>query len=291
MPLAEAGMATGFDDLDLPMLDKHLFTMLNLDVTLPAVGAHRSFGFKLRPSEHQHVFDVLEKFLQNLFQELDLVTSGGPDLQRDYLGVRDRAAASMDEWQGLVDDWKGSLLTRLGDLGNELTEVKKSETRLRQLLEQKEAELSEIREESRSLKKDLMRVRRRCSEERLEKLGLNDQGGSTPSTPSTSVIGFFAKTLGKGMSKEGSFDLVNREGLLWLLLSSSFVSRCGVDWYKNNMKMDSRPSIAVRAMRSMASREIQGILPGEVGDTLDTMSEDDNLPPSPRRVRDLADAG
>ncbi|CAK9072098.1 unnamed protein product [Durusdinium trenchii] len=201
MPLAEAGMATGFDDLDLPMLDKHLFTMLNLDVTLPAVGAHRSFGFKLRPSEHQHVFDVLEKFLQNLFQELDLVTSGGPDLQRDYLGVRDRAAASMDEWQGLVDDWKGSLLTRLGDLGNELTEVKKSETRLRQLLEQKEAELSEIREESRSLKKDLMRVRRRCSEERLEKLGLNDQGGSTPSTPSTSVIGFFAKTLGKGMSK------------------------------------------------------------------------------------------
>ena len=37
---------------------------------------------------------------------------------------------------------------------------------------------------------------------------------------------------------------MNREGLLWLLLSSSFVSRCGVDWYKNNMKMDSRPSIA-----------------------------------------------
>ena len=31
-------------------------------------------------------------------------------------------------------------------------------------------------------------------------------------------------------------------------------------------------------MRSMASREIQGILPGEVGDTLDTMSED---PPKP----------
>ena len=31
-------------------------------------------------------------------------------------------------------------ITRLGDLGNELTEVKKSETRLRQLLEQKEME-------------------------------------------------------------------------------------------------------------------------------------------------------
>ena len=29
----------------------------------------------------RHVFDVLEKFLQNLFQELDLVTSGGGSLR------------------------------------------------------------------------------------------------------------------------------------------------------------------------------------------------------------------
>eukprot|EP00913_Durusdinium_trenchii_P021924 g20601.t1 len=102
----------------------------------------------LRPSEHQQVFDVLEKFLNGLLEEIDLVTCSSPDLQRDYMGIRDRVAASMDEWQSLVDDWKGSLLTRMGDLGDELMAAKKSETRLRQLLEEKEAELKELQEES-----------------------------------------------------------------------------------------------------------------------------------------------
>ena len=33
-------------------------------------------------------------------------------MQQDYLDMRDRVAKSMCEWQGLVEDWKSSLLTR-----------------------------------------------------------------------------------------------------------------------------------------------------------------------------------
>ena len=39
-------------------------------------------------------------------------TCWGLECQRDYLGLRDRAARSFQEWQDIVDEWKGSLLTR-----------------------------------------------------------------------------------------------------------------------------------------------------------------------------------
>lgn len=39
-------------------------------------------------------------------------TDQGPEFEREYLDVRDRAAASFQEWQEIVDEWKKSLLTR-----------------------------------------------------------------------------------------------------------------------------------------------------------------------------------
>lgn len=95
-------------------------------------------------------------------------TDQGPEFEREYLDVRDRAAASFQEWQEIVDEWKKGLLTRrilfcsqdgmcvfsinfpvlivlfvdlrrLEDLGNELVELRKKDRQMRQMMDEKVA--------------------------------------------------------------------------------------------------------------------------------------------------------
>lgn len=90
------------------------------------------------------------------------------EFEREYLDVRDRAAASFQEWQEIVDEWKKGLLTRrilfcsqdgmcvfsiifpflfvlfvdlrrLEDLGNELVELRKKDRQMRQMMDEKVA--------------------------------------------------------------------------------------------------------------------------------------------------------
>eukprot|EP00435_Cladocopium_sp_Y103_P022021 s1853_g5.t1 len=60
-----------------PDLEKHLFTTLYLDVSIPALEAHTRFGLKVAPSEHQQIFDSVDKLVKGLFKELDVVSLGG----------------------------------------------------------------------------------------------------------------------------------------------------------------------------------------------------------------------
>lgn len=220
-----------FDELDLPDLEKHLFTTLYLDVSIPALGAHTRFGLKLAPSEHQQVFDSVDMLVKGLLKELDVVSLGGPEFEREYLDVRDRAAASFQEWQEIVDEWKKGLLTRLEDLGNELVELRKKDRQMRQMMDEKEAMVVELQDEKRKLKRELRNARR--------------EKNAAPGTPGSSVMGFFAKTLGTQMSKESLGE--GRSSI-------SDTVKAGIS--------------SVPFLRSMASREVSGILPGQTGDVL-----------------------
>lgn len=248
-------MAAAFDELDLPDLEKHLFTTLYLDVSIPALEAHTRFGLKVAPSEHQQIFDSVDKLVKGLFKELDVVSLGGLECQRDYLGLRDRAARSFQEWQDIVDEWKGSLLTRLEDLGKELVELRKNDHHMRQILDEKEATIAELNHEKRKLKRDLRNARR----------SIGDKVTVTPG--GSSVMGFFAKTFSNKMSQESLTD--GRSSI--------------ADTVKAGIS-------SVPFLRKLSSQDVgvTGILPGEVGDVLqDTggLSEEEGSPASPASLR------
>lgn len=240
-----------FDELDLPDLEKHLFTTLYLDVSIPALEAHTRFGLKVAPSEHQQIFDSVDKLVKGLFKELDVVSLGGLECQRDYLGLRDRVARSFQEWQDIVDEWKGSLLTRLEDLGNELVELRKNDHHMRQMLDEKEATIAELNHEKRKLKRDLRNARRWVGDK-----------VTAPATPGgSSVMGFFAKTFSSKMSQESVGDRSSMADTVKAGISS------------------------VPFLRKLSSQEvgITSILPGEVGDVLqDTSLSEEGSPASLR---------
>eukprot|EP00435_Cladocopium_sp_Y103_P049122 s563_g14.t1 len=163
-----------------------------------------------------------------------------PECQRDYLGLRDRVARSFQEWQDIVDEWKGSLLTRLEDLGKELVEMRKNDHHMRQMLDEKEATIAELNHEKRKLKRDLRSARKS-----------GDKVNATPGAGS-SVMGFFAKTFSNQMSKDSLAD--GRSSI--------------ADTVKAGIS-------SVPFLRKLSSHEVSGvtgIVPGEVGDVLQDTS-------------------
>mmetsp|Transcript_133059 Transcript_133059/g.315383 ORF Transcript_133059/g.315383 Transcript_133059/m.315383 type:complete len:286 (+) Transcript_133059:66-923(+) len=174
------------------------FTTLYLDVSIPALRAHKRFGLKLRPAQHELVFDALDKMMSSL----DLASEGSSECQREFLLIRDQAVADFKEWQELVDEWKGGLLTRLSELGNELDELRGRERCLRQQSAQKDTFIAELRQEQRHLQKDLRRAR---ATEELRGHAANGAPG-----PGITGVAAFLTKLRRRDSKE-SLGLENEE--------------------------------------------------------------------------------
>ena len=111
------------------------FSLQNQRVIIFFPPCKKTMPKKLRGHTFSSPFSVFFFFLIRKLNDFCWLT--GPEVQRDYLGLRDRVASNFQEWQEIVDEWKGSLLRRLEDLGKELVELRKNDHHLRQILEEK----------------------------------------------------------------------------------------------------------------------------------------------------------
>ena len=95
-------------------------------------GGPSRISLKMRPSTATQVFNALAKMEETLFEELGSEVASveslslrsasgarasgfscaGADFKREFCTMRERAVASLGEWQSFVEDWKTSLLTR-----------------------------------------------------------------------------------------------------------------------------------------------------------------------------------
>lgn len=150
-------MAPDFQDDDLPARERDAFTAIYVDVSIPALHERSRISLKMRPSTATQVFNALAKMEETLFEELgsEVASVESADFKREFCTMREKAVASMREWQGFVEDWKGSLLTRLQDVGHELDRARAREATLKHRLQEKEAQVTTLLKEKRMLKRQL----------------------------------------------------------------------------------------------------------------------------------------
>eukprot|EP00439_Symbiodinium_sp_Y106_P053858 s4915_g7.t1 len=275
-------MAPDFQDDDLPARGRDAFTAIYVDVSIPALHQRSRISLKMRPSTATQVFNALAKMEETLFEELgsEVASVESADFKREFCTMRERAVASLGEWQSFVEDWKTSLLTRLQDVGLELDAARRQEATLKHRLQEKDG-CAELRKSSSEAPPFLQRRRRRkyLCEQAIQ--GQRDQAGK----------GFLSK-LNRRDSKESltleAADDPLQEDLEDLLLQVG--KRCNTfaaqDFKRSGSKRFSISDTVKAGISSIAmltrqnSVDVQGILPGQA--TAAEISEEEDEEEEPR---------
>mmetsp|Transcript_56570 Transcript_56570/g.132766 ORF Transcript_56570/g.132766 Transcript_56570/m.132766 type:complete len:326 (-) Transcript_56570:30-1007(-) len=269
-------MAPDFQDDDLPARGRDAFTAIYVDVSIPALHQRSRISLKMRPSTATQVFNALAKMEETLFEELgsEVASVESADFKREFCTMRERAVASLGEWQSFVEDWKTSLLTRLQDVGLELDAARRQEATLKHRLQEKETQVTRLLREKRMLKRQLKTDcarRKYLCEQAIQ--GQRDQAGK----------GFLSK-LNRRDSKE-SLTLEAADDPLQDFKRSGSKRFSISDTVKAGIS-----SIAMLTRQN--SVDVQGILPGqataaEISEEEDEEEEDlFEEAPVPKELRD-----
>lgn len=98
------------------------FTPLYVQFNVPALRISTKLTFKLKPGGAKRIFsaieDVVASFTDNLHDDLASVDQN--HISQEFSAMNERAVKSLEEWQEFVEEWKTTLIGRLGELHKEV---------------------------------------------------------------------------------------------------------------------------------------------------------------------------